>query len=265
MAHWYDKDGNPQHFAGPNGRGTTLREARKLDLYPSVTTIGQVRNKPALVSWLQEQAAMEAGTYVLEEWRERGGPGPLDTYDDVQWARKIVASAREKTFAKADEGSDIHDLLEQWFGPGEGWPSHVMEIGMPVSDTLKENCGSGIDWIPEQSFTEIELGFAGKCDLHCPTWVVDFKTKDGSVKGVRGYPDQAEQLAAYAYGLGIPDARLANVFISRDRELWGTEDGVSFFEHTDPWAWERFKATLQLWQVCNKYGPYWNEIAEKQA
>jgi len=36
MGHWYDKDGNPRHIT--NGRATTLRDARKHNLVPSVST-----------------------------------------------------------------------------------------------------------------------------------------------------------------------------------------------------------------------------------
>ena len=87
---------------------------------------------------------------------------------------------------------------------------------------------------------------------------MDFKTKDGDVTGTRGFPDQAEQLAAYAHGLKVPNARLANIFISRD------DGSVSFYEYKKPApteAWDRFYYTLQLWQVVNKFGPLYEKAA----
>ena len=49
--HWYDREGNPAYTViGKNGkpRGTTLRDARTLNLCPSVTTILGVAARPGL-------------------------------------------------------------------------------------------------------------------------------------------------------------------------------------------------------------------------
>lgn len=272
MSHYYRQDGSPAHFEAKGGKPTTLREARKLDLYPSVTTVGQVRAKPPLITWLQRQAAFEAW-----EWTQNNTPPECFSPND-DWANALIASAREKTFAKADDGSDIHAVLEVYFGGGEAHEECVRVFGddaplalklcQRVEAVIADNCGAR-EWVAEASFCNTELGYAGKCDLHSPArlapWVLDFKSKDGSVQGVRGYQDQDEQLAAYAYGFGIPNARRANVFISRDRDLWGTDEGVSFFEHTDDNAWNRFYHTLLLWQVCNKFGPLYERSLEAAA
>jgi len=50
MSQFYDKHGEPRHFEGKDGKRTTLREARKLNPFPSVTTINQIIAKPALNS-----------------------------------------------------------------------------------------------------------------------------------------------------------------------------------------------------------------------
>ena len=41
MSHWYDKEGNPQYeIEGKTGmRNTTLRDARKYEWVPSVSTV----------------------------------------------------------------------------------------------------------------------------------------------------------------------------------------------------------------------------------
>ena len=49
--HWYQADGTPAYeIVGANGkmRPTTLRDARKLNLYPSVTTIIRLMDAPGL-------------------------------------------------------------------------------------------------------------------------------------------------------------------------------------------------------------------------
>jgi hypothetical protein len=53
-AHWYRRDGEPLHSvssAKGEPRPTTLRDARKLGLLPSVTNVLGVINKPELVEW----------------------------------------------------------------------------------------------------------------------------------------------------------------------------------------------------------------------
>jgi len=43
-------------------RATTLRDARKLSLVPSVTTILNIVAKPALLAWMQQQVLYSALT-----------------------------------------------------------------------------------------------------------------------------------------------------------------------------------------------------------
>ena len=63
--HWYTRDGVPRYtVVGANGkeRNTTLRDARKEGLIPSVTTVLNVAAKPALNQWLQRQVLLAALT-----------------------------------------------------------------------------------------------------------------------------------------------------------------------------------------------------------
>ena len=246
MGHWYDKDGAPKHHEGKDGKDTTLREARKLGLFPSVTTIGQVVAKFALTNWLQEEAAMMAVRMSFEDGGEC----------DREWAKTVVKASREQTMEKADAGTDIHDILEKYQSD-----IGVHDVHLPmchaVCDLIEEETGVGFfdAFTPESRFCNTELGFAGMCDLHNEHWIIDYKSKDTVDKRTRGWPEQAEQLAAYAHGLGYPDARLANVFISREDPTQ-----VVWFEHKDPMAWERFRHTLMLWQVEKKYGPYYDGL-----
>jgi len=168
LSHWYDKDGKPNHFAGPKGKGTTLREARKLNLYPSVTAIGDILAKPTLVNWLQEQAVLQTletpYAPVSEEW----GKSAYDGYGG--WAKYVIAAARKKTMALADKGSDIHDILEEWFSSddpyaiGSTYKLETVNLCEQVCSLLVEKCGTQT-WTPEVTFSH-KLGFGGKCDLH---------------------------------------------------------------------------------------------------
>ena len=63
--HWYRKDGAPQYTVKAkdgSDRPTTLRDARKMSLVPSVTTILKIAAKPGLEAWKQEQMLLAALT-----------------------------------------------------------------------------------------------------------------------------------------------------------------------------------------------------------
>jgi hypothetical protein len=56
--HWYDLDGNPCHTSvGAKGQEvkTTLTQARKRGLMPSVTTVLDILGKPELDRWKHNQ------------------------------------------------------------------------------------------------------------------------------------------------------------------------------------------------------------------
>ena len=60
--HWYRCDGTPVHRLptadGQGERPTTLRDARRLKLYPSVTSILGILAKPGLEKWKLDQVAL---------------------------------------------------------------------------------------------------------------------------------------------------------------------------------------------------------------
>jgi len=82
--------------------------------------------------------------------------------------------------------------------------------------------------------------------------VIDIKTKDfDDASKVTGYDEHLMQLAAYRVGLGMPEARCANVFISRTNpdvvavKEWAEEDLAR--------GWKMFTALLSFWQYKNQY------------
>jgi len=249
MGHWYDKEGNPRHFEGKDGKGTTLREARKLDLYPSVTTIGQVKYKFGLEKWKIETVCKYALTQGTD--KEVG---------------VVVKEAFEELDNQAQAGTDIHDILEKYYNEyvkyGEtSCTDTEFEMCSAVENLILEHCGD-MEWKTETRFCDAEHGFAGMCDLHNDNWIIDYKSKDTVDAKTRGWKEQAEQLAAYRHGLlgAESNARLANIFISREPPPEGEPWAVKWFEHKDPMAWERFRHALMMWQVENKYGPYFESI-----
>ena len=238
-SHWYDSEGNPRHFEGKDGKSTTLREARKLNLYPSVTTIGGIKYMFGLEKWKIETVCKYALTQGIDK----------EVY-------VVVNEAFEELDKQAQDGTDIHDILEK-FQNNMYMDSEHEPMCAAVMECIEEHTGMDFfdDFTTETRFCDTEHGFAGMCDLHNEHWIIDYKSKDTVDDKTKGWKEQAEQLAAYAHGLGYPNARLANVFISRENPTQ-----VVWYEHKDEWAWERFRHALMLWQVENKYGPYFESL-----
>lgn len=267
MGHWYDKDGEPRHKEGKDGGDTTLREARKLGLYPSVTTIGGILHKEGLVYWLQKQAAI-AAIEMCKDVAEL-----LEVFDDDSAAQAIAKAKEEKVTAKADEGTVIHDMLENFHDDPFNVTGDDQRICYAILECIKENTGLNLfeDFIPEARFCDTEHGYAGMCDLHTKPevttpWVLDYKTKDKVNDKTTGYKDHGKQLAAYSHGLRLPDARLGNIFISRQAPedpdvLWD----VKFYEHKNvQYLWACFLDTLHCWQMDKKFGAWYEAWKEKE-
>ena len=262
--HYYTHAGEPAHFEGNDGGPTTLREARKLDLLPSVTTVLGIKDKPQLTAWKMREAVKMAAELI-----PNGHTPPEDLQDRDGWANFIITKSRKATFAKADAGTVIHDALER-YGLGdtsELSPEHLA-LGGQVAELIREKTGLPFErFTPEQQFAHASLGYGGKCDLYTDSpgeeWVIDYKTKDTVSANERGYPEQAEQLAAYGKGLGLKAPRYANLFIARTPNADGTWS-LAWYEHRDNTAWHRFHASLYLWQVCKKFGPLYEAVVDEE-
>jgi hypothetical protein len=241
--HWYTRDGVPQYTveAKKGGqRNTTLRDARTMNLVPSVTTILNIAAKPALLAWMQQQVLYAALTLP------RRPDEPEKEYID-----RIINDSKEQGRSAADAGTDIHASIQGHY-EGQNTGKHA-EMVAACTKAINDHFGEAV-WISERSFAH-EAGFGGKCDLFCAgtlNAVVDIKTKEFTDPDkVVGYDDHMMQLAAYRVGLGIPNARCANVFVSRNvpglvvvRE-WPLEDLNK--------GWEMFLHLLAFWQLKNDH------------
>ena len=242
--HWYTKDGVPQYTVPSKKdglpRATTLRDARTMDLVPSVTTILGCAAKPALIAWLQQQVLFAALTL----------PRRLDE-PEKEYIERIINDSKEQGRSAADAGTEIHASIQ---GHYEDRPTgrHQESVTSCVK-VITEHFGETV-WISERAFAH-EAGFGGKCDLFCAgtlNAVIDIKTKEFTDPAkVDAYDEHLMQLSAYRVGLGIPHARCANVFVSRNVEglvvvkEWSAEDLDR--------GWEMFMHLLSFWQLKNKH------------
>lgn len=255
--HWYTQGGQPAYTV--NGRDTTLRDARKLSLVPSVTTVTGIIDKPALTNWLIDQAIMASLTLPR-----------VDGETDEAWLSRIKVDGRAQAKTAAEEGSRIHDAIEKGFTGAV--PDEYFEHCDAVYGELLRLFPDVNDWISEKSFAH-PLGYGGKVDLHSPSTgiVVDFKTKDGDFSdGKRLHYDQNIQLAAYQVGLCLcgngfaptPEypqpytpTQCANIFVSRTHpgavasHVWSADEIAK--------GWRTFEAVLNLWKILRGYDASW--------
>jgi hypothetical protein len=249
--HWYRQDGGPQYTVKAkdgSDRPTTLRDARKMDLVPSVTTILKVSAKPGLEAWKQEQMLLAALTLPRD-------PGE----SEKDFIARIVFDSKETAKSAAERGTRVHESIESWF-TGKKDVEH-----QTIAKAFEEKIFDHFKTHPFQPWkTEIAfaspLGYGGKIDLHCTPdehaplgIVIDAKTKEfDEDDGVVGYDEHLLQLAAYRHGLGMPHARCANVFASVTKP--GLIKVVEWSEEELVKGWEMFQCLLRFWKLKNNFG-----------
>jgi hypothetical protein len=181
-AHWYRPDGEPLHSvlsAKGEPRPTTVRDARKLGLLPSVTNVLGVINKPELVEWKMTQAVLAALTLPR-----------LDGEGEDAFARRVVEDAQSRVRSAADFGSAFHAGAEHVAKTLEVDPAGPYAAWLNLHrDWFQANC-IRVVWT-ERVLVSRELGYAGTADLlvehqqHGLT-LVDYKTQGGQKKAESG-------------------------------------------------------------------------------
>ena len=250
-AHWHRRDGEPLHSV-PSAKGdprpTTLRDARKLGLLPSVTNILGVIAKPELVEWKMTQAVLAALTLPRR---------PGESEDD--FAKRVVEDAQSRVKTAADFGSAFHAGAEHVAETLEVDPAGPYAAWLGLHrDWYQANCVRMV-WT-ERVLVNPEFGYAGTADLlvehqqHGLT-LVDYKTQSFSAKATedggreawrpRRYPSWCQQLAAYRRAIGKPMACMNVIVNSAEpsapvEHLW-TEDELRA-------GWESFEAALVIWR-----------------
>ncbi len=250
-SHWYRDDGTPVHrLPTSDGRGerpTTLRDARRLGLYPSVTGILGVLAKPGLEKWKLDQVARAS----------LRTPKMAEESEDY-WCNRVRTAAFEQVEQAADLGTMIHGALEAAMA-GEPYADDLRTYVEPVLAWKQQ---VGIEIIDRESrLVNKQHGFAGTADVlfrygRNGIGILDYKTrKTKPGEDVQAYDNQAMQLAAYGATYWgeehIGRVLAANIFIST------TEPGrVVVVKHPDPTRdWQAFRMVAALWRYVNGYDP----------
>jgi len=249
--HWYTRKGEPAYevpYADP-GKGmrpTTLRDAKKLSLVPSVSAINGIPAKPGLDRWKQDQLLTAAWVCEVE--------------NEKDWRTSVIEIAGEISKQAAEKGTAIHANIERYYlnEPVLDYEVHVMN----VVDALNKYYPASDGFVAERSFAH-PLGYGGKVDLSyqaedCIEGIVlDFKSKDfdpaiDPKKLV--YPENAMQLDAYRHGLKMPKAKMVNVFVDRETGI------VKLYEWPEGDYFEMFRCLLKYWQLSKNYDSSWEVL-----
>ena len=242
-SHWYYSDGRACYeLPKKDGKGmksTTLADARKLNLLPSVTTILRVLHKQALVEWLIEQACLAVLTSPRNEGEE------LDAF-----VYRILHTEKvqdQESNAARDRGTEMHAALEMMF---EGRTAEVDQDMIPwVQPAYKAIVARGPTISTER--VVVGNGYAGKVDLIQSgldsVWLWDWKT-------TKKVPDKAWsehrlQLSAYAKAYAdtsISPVNVGNVYISTveqgkfsicEHDVWPQTYEFGFAPLVEHWCW----------------------------
>lgn len=249
--HWYRSDGSPAHRMptndGSGQRATTIRDARRYGLYPSVTSILGILAKPGLEKWKLDQVAQ--ATLRL----------PKQEDESVEyWCNRVRSEAFGQVEQAADMGTMIHGALEAAMA-GEPYDQELFPYVQPVMQWKEE---VGIQIVErEKRLVNQANGFAGTADVlfrygQFGMGILDYKTrKTKPGEKVVAYDNQALQLAAYAATYWNPEnlsrVLAANVFIST------TEPGrMEVIKHRDLVRdWQAFRLIAALWRYQKGYDP----------
>ena len=243
---FYYLDGRPAYtLTGKNGkeRKTNIKDARKLGLYPSVTTIIREAHSHGLENYKINQAVMAALTlpHTIGE-------------TEADWIARVRQDAKEHARIRAEEGTAIHAMIQGGF-EGQGQDN---EYYLAAQREIETVIGAQ-EWVCEKSFAEEAIyyadrhniyshGYGGKVDLHNGNYVLDIKTKEGSLDKVELYDKHCEQLAAYQVGLGL-NIRCGILFVSTTEK---TAKLVMVEEEDIRRGWQMFKALLEYYYAKNK-------------
>lgn len=259
--HWYTVEGKPCHTQPKvkgGERATTITDARKLNLVPSVTTVLGVFAKPSLTSWMIWDAI---NTCV---------DNPMFGSEDKAAYNKRIQSLRAENGDKITGfGTTIHDAIEKalsgamdWNVPittPEGQTYELAEYVNPVLELFNDN-----GWRPlELETTLVGDGYAGTADVVYVAdneyGIIDFKTTGDATKDEKYLvqPEYKAQIALYhlAEHGGIDDKAAGyNIFISRDTNVGAVKAVRYDAEELRKWAKSGLRAVKE-WQLRNDYIP----------
>lgn len=251
-SHYYWPDGRPCYEVEMKSkpgeyRSTTLADARKLGLIPSVTTKLSILDNPFLDSWRVEQAIIAALTLPTSDG---------ESIDDR--ARRIAEDSSKQVADAMKLGTLIHTAAENYVLRREvtNDPT-IRHLFEPFRQWWDSECIETI--YSEKSVVHHGEGYAGRVDCKARlksygVAIIDFKTRKPSSKGkFQVYDKDILQLSAYreADALSLPKADTCLSILINSQEpgvhihQWSQEE----IQH----GWECFQLISKLWAKMKKF------------
>lgn len=232
-AHWYAEDGSPRHDAD-------LRIARKERLFPSVTSVLAIKEKPQLTNW-------KIGQMVAQALTMERRPGEND-YLFIQRVKEADEAERAKA---PDLGTVVHAEIARYITTHE---RTKMDIDIePVFAWISEHV-----MVPEKCEVRFvsSFGYGGCIDyigvVDGRPAIIDWKTQ--AVKKSPGFYDEfCWQLAAYSRAeKAYRQYDLYSVIIDTAHkgcypQKWDAGDVQR--------GWTGFQGLLEAWFADRKYDP----------
>lgn len=233
--HWYRKDGSPAYtIIGKNGkeRNTTLRDAKKEGLLPSVTTIIKCAAAPGLENWKAQQILMASLTTTR-----------IENEPESAWIERIIADSQEQALKARERGTLIHAWVQGGF-ENEPLPDEAKIYFLAASETLIKEVGLQI-WKCELPFATERYG--GKVDLQTNDFIIDIKTTEKDLADIKTWPEHHMQLAAYSQGNGQKCGILYINYQADAKLIWITDEEKET-------GWKCFNALLDFYYAKSKLG-----------
>jgi len=249
--HWYTSNGQSAHvIVGANGkeRNTTVADARKLKLLPSVTSVLGILEKPNLTAWKIEQAILSSLTLPRQQ-----------DEDLTEYAKRCVADSKESTTKAAQHGTDMHVEMENIL---LGKPVSKEPFLQPYIETFRNWAKENVEKTYWCEKALVGRGYAGRCDAFVKLAgigdaLIDLKNRKYNPKYEPFYLESdCTQLACYRdcadQHEGTPIACVSVVLPSNDpskilTKQWDEEDLVESFK--------AFQHLLKIWAWLKNYVP----------
>jgi len=261
MGHFYKYDGT-KCFTYLTQKGeqkeTTLREAKKWGLLPSVTSINSIVSNYSLSQWEKQQVlkAILSAPEVLNFYK-----GTQETFDETY---SLVEDLMREQNVAMQTGVEIHKAIEDFINK-KSVPS-VDSIAFKyigrINLLLNQTFGDGFTLQSEVPFAA--NGYGGTIDMTLTTkegknYLIDFKTttRKKFENWKAPYPNETSQLAAYIKGLrffsdGKKIVEPLAFIIKIDNERGGIK-AYSVKSNELHEGWKRFSAYLNAYAVTNDY------------
>jgi len=239
--HWYTAEGESAHVViGKNGkeRNTTVADARQMGLYPSVTSVLGIMDKPQLTAWKIEQAIMSSLTLPKE------ADETLETY-----ARRVVKDSKESTTKAAEHGTKMHTEMENIL---LGRAVSKDETLAPYIETFKKWADANIEKTYWCEKGLVGGGYAGRCDAYVKLRgigdaIIDLKNRKVNPKYDPFYDTDCAQLWAYRAASENPKCACVSVVLASndatklETKVWDEDElyqaGIAFCAMQKVWAW----------------------------